>query len=186
VAPRGFDNPSITESEALTSEGVGSYWPFATGRRVDQANLILRQIQVSPRTRYTLCPNQHIGAWKVGFMPQWIAREYLARRGSARFRPDQLAPARSPLLGFFVASMLVEGTQIPAWLFAVEHQAEVGEAGYDAGASMLTRFFQKELRGYLEATDLDPLGRQIIECCMQNGTLEEYLDLMPSGLDVQR
>ncbi len=74
----------------MTSEGVGSYWPFATGRRVDQANLLLEQIATTPSVRYILCPNQHIGAWKVGFMPQWIAREYLARRGVAKFKPEQV------------------------------------------------------------------------------------------------
>jgi hypothetical protein len=35
VAPRGHSNPSIVETEGMSSEGVGSYWPFATGR-VDQ------------------------------------------------------------------------------------------------------------------------------------------------------
>ena len=36
VAPRGFGNPSITgegkDSFKLQSEGVGSFWPFATGK----------------------------------------------------------------------------------------------------------------------------------------------------------
>ena len=41
VAPRGHDNPSITDTEGMSSEGVGSYWPFATGRQVDQANLLI-------------------------------------------------------------------------------------------------------------------------------------------------
>ena len=44
VAPRGHANPSIVQTEGMSSEGVGSYWPFATGRRVDHANLILNQI----------------------------------------------------------------------------------------------------------------------------------------------
>ena len=83
VSPRGHANPSITDSEGMTSEGVGSYWPFATGRRVDQANLLLRQILETPNTRFVLTPNQHVGAWRVGFMPQWLSREYLARRGGA-------------------------------------------------------------------------------------------------------
>jgi hypothetical protein len=96
VSPRGHANPSIVDTEGMTSEGVGSYWPFATGRRVDQANLLLRQFAENTRMRHILCPNQHIGAWRVGFMPQWIAREYLARRGAAKFRPDQLRPARCP------------------------------------------------------------------------------------------
>ena len=45
VAPRGHDNPSIIDSKGLQSEGVGSYWPFATGRRVTHANLLLDQIR---------------------------------------------------------------------------------------------------------------------------------------------
>ncbi len=69
VAPRGHANPSIVEKEGMGSEGVGSYWPFATGRPVIQANLILQQILTTPKVRYTLCPNQYIGAWEVGFMP---------------------------------------------------------------------------------------------------------------------
>ena len=62
----------------MESEGVGSYWAFATGRRVDQANLLLQQIVATPETRYVLLPNQHIGAWRVGYMAEWIAREYLS------------------------------------------------------------------------------------------------------------
>jgi hypothetical protein len=50
-----------------------------------------------PRVRYILTPNQHIGAWEVGFMPQWITREYLARRGGARFTEKQMKPSRCPL-----------------------------------------------------------------------------------------
>ncbi|MCC6580229.1 MAG: DUF4914 family protein, partial [Phycisphaeraceae bacterium] len=109
VSPRGHANPSIIDTEGMTSEGVGSYWPFATGRRVDQANLLLRQFAGNTRMRQILCPNQHIGAWRVGFMPQWIAREYLARRGVARFRPDQIRPARCPLLGHTLHQLHVEG-----------------------------------------------------------------------------
>ncbi len=62
VAPRGYDNPSISETVGMSSEGVGSFWPFATGRKVTQANLLLRQILDTPRTRFVLVPNQHIGA----------------------------------------------------------------------------------------------------------------------------
>ena len=60
--PRGHDNPSIIDTERMTSEGVGSYWPFATDRMVDQANLLLEQIVNSPNTRHILIPNQNIGA----------------------------------------------------------------------------------------------------------------------------
>lgn len=89
VAPRGHANPSIVDTGGLSSEGVGSYWPFATGRRVEQANILLRQILSTPDTLFTLSPNQHVGAWKTSFSPQWIMREYLARRGSNPFRPER-------------------------------------------------------------------------------------------------
>jgi hypothetical protein len=178
VAPRGHDNPSIVEKDAMGSEGVGSYWPFATGRRVDQANLLLQQIEQTPRTRYVLLPNQHIGAWHVGFMPQWVAREYLARRGGAKFRPDQIMPARCPLLGWVPKMLVVEGTTIPPWFLDTAMQREVKEDGYDAGAAILREFFAGQLPRYLEP-DLSPVGRQIIECCLQGGSLEDYLRLLP-------
>ena len=90
VSPRGHNNPSITDSDGMTSEGVGSYWPFAKGRMVDHANMLLKQIIDTPKVRYTLTPNQHIGAWRVSFMPQWVVREYLARKGLAEFQPQQI------------------------------------------------------------------------------------------------
>mgnify|MGYP000170983447 CR=1 FL=1 len=179
VAPRGYANPSITDTEDLVSEGVGSYWPFATGRRVVHANLLLRQIVQTPATRYILLPNQHVGAWRTSFMPQWIAREYLARRGGAKFRPDQLRAARCPLLGYAISSMHVEGSQIPNWLLEVDTQTEVGKEGYDAGAAILKAFFRRELEPYLAESDLDPLGRKIVECCLSDGSLDDYLRLLP-------
>ncbi|HNT88463.1 MAG TPA: DUF4914 family protein, partial [Candidatus Hydrogenedentes bacterium] len=177
VAPRGHDNPSIVESEGMTSEGVGSYWPFATGRRVHQANLLLEQILHTPEVRYILCPNQYIGAWRVGFMPQWIAREYLARRGGAWFAPRQVLPARCPLLGYALDTIMVEGQTLDHWLLRVETQPEVGFAAYDQGAAMLTAFFHDQLRAYLEP-DLLPLGKRIIDCCLAGGALDDYLGLV--------
>lgn len=181
VAPRGHDNPSIVGSEALSSEGVGSYWPFATGRRVDQANLLLRQIIATPRTRYVLIPNQHVGSWRVGFMPQWITREYLARRGATWFRPDQLTSARCPLLGSLLSSMLVEGTQIPAWLLHVDQQPEVGVEAYDKGAEILFDFFKRELAKFYSEADLEPKGKAIIDCCLQSGSVADYDALLKDG-----
>ena len=157
----------------MTSEGVGSYWPFATGRQVVQANLLLRQILATPRTRFTLCPNQHVGAWYCGFMPQWLSREYLARRGGARFRPDQLLPARCSLLGYALTAMQIEGTPIPDEMLQVELQPEVGEAGYDAGAKLLSDFFEECLRPYLAEDELDPLGRQIVETALEGGDVRQ-------------
>jgi hypothetical protein len=180
VVPRGHDNPSILETNGLQNEGVGSYWPFATGRRVPQANLLLEQFVANPRTRYILCPNQHIGAWRVGFMPQWIAREYLARRGSARYKPDQLRPARCSLLGYIPQQLNVEGRAAPTRLLQVETQPEVGEAAYDQGAEILQSFFRSSLMEYLDH-DLSPLGCQIIQCCLDRGTAEDYQALIPGA-----
>jgi hypothetical protein len=187
VAPRGYANPSVTDSrgasspsDEMSSEGVGSYWPFATGQRVQHANLILKQIIDTPRTRYILCPNQHIGAWQVGFMPQWIAREYLARRGEAKFHEDQIHPARCPLLGWALNTIMVEGQTIGSWFMRVETQPEVGPKGYDNGARVLEEFFHKELEAYLEP-GLQPLGRKIIDCCLQGGSVEDYVRFFPEA-----
>jgi len=177
VAPRGYANPSITDSEGLTSEGVGSYWPFATGSMVDHANLLLRQMRHTPSVRYTLTPNQHVGAWSVSFMPQWIAREYLGRRGTAELPAERLKKARCPLLGYTLKTMQVEGVTFPTMLLRVEEQPEVGITGYDAGATQLTDFFHKELQQYLKP-NLDSHGRRIIDCCLTNGTVEDYEELM--------
>ena len=181
VAPRGHDNPSITETEGMSSEGVGSYWPFATGKKVNQANLLLQQILDTPATRYILVPNQHIGAHKVGFMPQWIAREYLARRGSARFRPDQITESKCTLLGYALSSIRVEGTFLTRALLEVDRQPEVGEEAFAAGAKILSDFFKRELAAF-DTPDLHPLGKQIIDCCLADGTVEDYINLIPIRL----
>ncbi len=177
VAPRGYANPSIVDTEGMTSEGVGSYWPFATGRKVDHANLLLNQIVATPKVVHILTPNQHVGAWETGFMPQWVAREYLARRGVAKFKPDQVRPARCPLLGHALHHLTVEGNAVPRWLLQVNTQPEVGDEAYDAGAEMLTEFFHRHLREFL-SPDLHPLGRTIIECCLDGGQVEDYQSLI--------
>ncbi len=179
VAPRGFSNPSITDGDDLASEGVGSYWPFATGRKVDHANILLEQIMNSPKTRHILIPNQHIGSWHVGFMPQWVAREYLARRGQASFPARKLKPARCALGGYIIKDMQFEGAIVGDKFLEVNHQPEVGNEGYDKGAEILYEFFHKELREYL-VPDLNPLGKKIIECCLNKSSIEEYEKLIPS------
>ena len=180
VAPRGHANPSIVDQEAMSSEGVGSYWPFAPGRRVRQANLLLTQIQQTPHTRYILVPNQYVGVWEMGFMPQWLARDYLARRGIAPFRDDQIKPARCPLLGYALQSIRIEGVRVAHWFLEVHEQPEVGNEGYDQGAVILKDFFHKQVQTFLE-DDLLPLGRQIIECCLQDGTAADYEELLGSS-----
>lgn len=181
VAPRGDSNPSITDSKGLSSEGVGSFWPFSTGKKVTSANLLLKQIKEQTKTRYLLFPNQHVGAWEVSFMPQWISREYIARRGAAKFKKEQLNPARCSLLGYTPDNIDVEGTDIPEFFINVEQQPEVGIEAYDIGASLLQDFFEEELKKFL-TPELDPLGKEIIECCLNKGTVEDYEKLIPMTL----
>jgi hypothetical protein len=179
VAPRGHGNPSIIDSEGMQSEGVGSFWPFATGRKVDQANILLDQIMQTADTLFVLIPNQHIGSWAVGFAPQWIAREYLARRGPSPFPRDALVPARCPLLGYHRDTMNIEGQTIGTWFFDVARQPEVGEAAYDAGARILTDFFHAQLRTFLH-DDLTPLGREIIQECLSGADAARYERFTPA------
>ncbi len=176
VAPRGHGNPSIVETEGMSSEGVGSYWPFATGRRVDQANILLHQIMNTTDTMFILAPNQHVGCWQTGFSPQWIAREYLARRGATPFTDDKLVESRCPLLGSNPTTIQIEGQTIGHWFLKVESQPEVGLEGYDRGAEILTEFFHDQIRTFLES-DLDVRGRQIIEACLDGCRWADYVRL---------
>lgn len=179
VAPRGYANPSVTDnSGAMMTEGVGSLGPFLPGSCVTQANLFLEQILNTPATRYVLIPNQHIGVFKVGFMPQWISREYIARRGSAKFKPSNLIPARCTILGYELESMKVDGQNMWQGLLHPELQQEMGKEGYDNGAKILVDFFKKELKKF-DTKDLHPIGKNIIDLCMQDAPLEKYLDIIP-------
>lgn len=182
VAPRGFNNPSITGDAPLASEGVGSYWPFATGKAVKQANLLLEQILGSTATKYVLIPNQHIGIYEIGFSSEWIAREYLARRGGVNFRMDRLTPARCSILGYCLKEMKVDGQYISAKFLRPELQERLGMEGYDAGAQVLTEFFAQELEKY-DTPELHPVGKQIIDCFRKGGTVEDYCAILPLGLE---
>lgn len=181
VAPRGYKNPSVTGGPALASEGVGSYWPFATGLRVKQANLLLEQILSCTSTRYVLIPNQHIGVYRVGFAAEWISREYLARRGGVNMKMDRLTPARCPLMGYSLKDMKVDGQHISARFLRPETQETLGEEGYDKGAEILYDFFARELAVY-DVPELHPVGRQILECFRNRGTAEDYCAILPLGL----
>ncbi|MDP2338380.1 MAG: DUF4914 family protein [Bacteroidota bacterium] len=178
VAPRGYANPSIIGGIGMESEGVGSYWPFATGKMGIHANMLLEQIIQTPRTRYTLVPNQHIGVWKVGFKPQLLMREYLTRRGNAQLRSDQYQDARCPLLGYELNYLTIEGAKIPSRFLQVHRQIEVGIEGYDAGAEILYDFFKKELPKYL-TPELSATGRRIIEACLAGASVSDYNSIIP-------
>lgn len=178
VSPRGHANPSIVNGGGMGSEGVGSYWPFATGKMVTHANLLLEQIIQTPRMKYTLVPNQHIGAWKVGFKPQLLMREYLTRRGNAKLRSDQYQIARCPLLGFELNYLTIEGAKIPSRFLQVHKQVEVETEGYDAGAEILYDFFRNELKKY-QTLDLSATGKRIIDTCLSGASVEDYLSIIP-------
>lgn len=179
VSPRGHANPSIVSSGGgMGSEGVGSYWPFATGEMITHANLLLEQIMKSQRTRFTLAPNQFIGVYDVGFKPQLLMREYLTRRGNAKLRSDQLQPSRSPLLGYELNYITIEGSRIPTRFLKVYRQAEVGEKGYDAGAKILFDFFKEQLPKYLRP-ELNKTGKKIIDACLNGAEVDDYLKMIP-------
>jgi hypothetical protein len=179
VSPRGHANPSIVGGGGMESEGVGSYWPFATGSMIAHANLLLEQIIKNPRMKYTLVPNQHIGVWKVGFKPQMLMREYLTRRGNAKLRSDQYQNARCSLLGYELNYLTLEGAKIPSRFLQVHKQPEVGVEGYDAGAAILMDFFRQELQKY-DSPDLLPLGKKIIDACLNGASVQDYEAFIPS------
>ncbi|NTV39071.1 MAG: DUF4914 family protein, partial [Demequinaceae bacterium] len=190
IAPRGDKNPSIGEAAdavktlehgGMVAEGVGSYWPFSTGTKVAAANLLLKQILEFNHTRFVLTPNQHIGAYKVGFSAEWLTREWLARKGAGRMRADQLEPARCSLFGYTPKEITLDGQPVRRTLLRPETQSGVGIEAYDAGCRILTGFFKSELQQFL-TDDLDPLGRQIIELCMNDGTVADYEALTPMFL----
>ena len=183
VSPRGFKNPSIADSNAgsgLKAEGVGSYWPFCTSKKVTQANLLLRQMLATPNTLNILIPNQHIGAYRIGFMGEWITREYLARRNGV-VRMKHLVPARCPLFGFSLDEMKIDGQYVRRTFLRPEFQSKLGFEGYDAGAKILTDFMKEQISEFL-TDELDPIGRQIIELCLNDAPLEEYLKITPMNL----
>ena len=140
---------------------------------VRQANLLLEQFVSYNDTQYLLIPNQYIGAWKVGFMPQWLAREYMARRGTTRFRSEQIQPARLPLLGYALHNIHIEGSQISRWFLQVDTQPEVGVEAYDHGAAIWKEFFARCLQEYTKPA-LSELGQKIIQCFLDGGSVEDY------------
>lgn len=179
VAPRGDSNPSIfSQSIGLESEGVGSYWPFATGKQVAHANLLLKQIIQTPKVKYVITPNQHIGAWRVGFFAEWIMREYLARRGGVRFSKSELSPSRGVLLGYSLNELIFEGQEINIGLLKVEEQPEVQESGYDEGYSQLYDFFVRETQKFYKNPELLPEGKKILSCLYDKGTLKDFEDIL--------
>lgn len=177
ISPRGYANPSIIDTEGLGSEGVGSYWPFATGLRINHANILLKQIVNTPRVHYILCPVKHIGAWSVGFVPQWIAREYLARRGGVRFTHEEIVESPVPLLGYELERLVVEGHSFAKEFLNPAYQGDVGWDAFNAGAKILNDYFASELEQY-RTDNLDPLGKKIIDCYLAGGATADFEKLV--------
>ena len=115
-------------------------------------------------------------------MPQWLMRDYLARKGVSQFRPEQIVPSRCSLLGYALQNMRIEGTSIHHWFLETHSQPEVGTEAFDEGARILRDFFQAELQKFLRP-ELDPDGRKIIERCLEGCGIEDFENLMP-GKDV--
>jgi len=72
----------------------------------------------------------------------------------------------------------IEGSMIPRVFLAVEEQIQGGMAVYEEGARQWREFFASELKQFL-VPDLDPLGKQIIEACLDNAHQEDYRRLIP-------
>ena len=54
--------------------------------------------------------------------------------------------------------MKLDGQYVRQTFLRPETQSKLGEAGYDAGAKILTDFFKDQIKQYL-TDDLDPLGK---------------------------
>ena len=94
---------------------------------------------------------------------------------------ESLTPARCSLLGYTLEEMKVDGQHIRSKFLRPETQETLGTEGYDMGAQILYDFFEKELAAY-DTEELHPIGRQILECFKNNGTIEDYCSIIPLGL----
>ena len=132
VSPRGHANPSIVDTEGMTSEGVGSYWPFATGRRVDQANLLLRQF--ADNTADASHPVPQPAHWRLARgLHAAVDRARVSgptRRGEVPSRSDHPRDARCWATPCTNAG---RGSEITHWFLQVEKQREVGPTATTRG-----------------------------------------------------
>ena len=94
--------------------------------------------------------------------------------------PDNLRPARCALLGEYPHQVQIQGRWLSRWFFAVDSQPEVGEEAYDQSAEQLYKFFHRIL-GQYDPAALTPLGRDIIQCCLDRGSLVDYQALIRFG-----
>ena len=84
-------------------------------------------------------------------------------------------------MGYALNGMKVDGQTIPPKFLMPEKQETLGIEGYDKGAEILYKFFEKELAAY-DCEELHPVGKQILECFKNHGTIEDYCAITPLGL----
>jgi hypothetical protein len=65
-------------------------------------------------------------------------------------------------------------------MLRVNLQPEVGDAAYDKGAEQLYEFFKKQLWKFRQEDDLHPLGKKIIDACLDHATAADYEKLIRS------
>ncbi|MEZ5671145.1 MAG: hypothetical protein R3E08_01715 [Thiotrichaceae bacterium] len=96
-----------------------------------------------------MCPNPHVGVWRVDFMPQWVAREYLAGAGRLKFGRTIIPVRVVPYWDIPYHNCWLR-RQVPTWLLHVEHQLEIkAETAYDQSAQICINF-EKHLAEFLE------------------------------------
>lgn len=176
VCPRGVDNPSInTTGDGIECEGVGSFEPFLLGSRETQANMLLEQLRACPNILFPLVPNQNIGLWHVGFMPEWLfLREYLGRTGG-RVQKEHLVTSDHPyLLGWSLKNVVIENWSIPDDLLSIQKQEGITEHIYAQGVEVLYAAMLAHLRTY-RIEQLDPKIQEIIKLFEERAPLEEFL-----------
>jgi hypothetical protein len=54
----------------------------------------------------------------------------------------------------------------------------VGRAGYDKGAKLRSDFFKREIVKF-DVPELSPIGKKIIDCCLEDAPLSEYIKIVP-------
>jgi len=80
-------------------------------------------------------------------------------------------------LGYELNFLTIEGAKIPSRFLQVYKQPEVGIEGYDEGYRILSDFFQREVSKF-NVEGISPLGKKIIEACLNDASVEEYENLI--------
>lgn len=170
--------PMSCANGKLVSGGLLGMTNFVTDNHFTIANRLLKEIKKRDKISYLLTPSGYIGAWNIGYMPQLLMREYISRRGNCNFSEDQFQPAMNSLFGFEMYQMTLEGIRIPSKLLLPYKQDNMSVETYEEGINDYYIIFKEILSSYLSDA-LDPLGIKIIETFLSEGTIEDFIDLIP-------